>query len=48
MVKEGAVPVSSDVVEHIEQEALNVLDVDWVTPKMRKISLKVRMWQLFP
>lgn len=48
MVKERSVAVSAHVVEHVEQETLNVLDVQRVPAKVRKIPLKVRMWQLFP
>ena len=47
MVKERPVPVPADIVKHVEQETLNVLDVEWVSSKMGEIPLKVRMRQLF-
>ena len=48
MVKECAVPVPADIVEHVKQETLNVLYVEWVPSEMGEIPLKVRMRQLFP
>ena len=48
MMEKGAVPVSPDIIEHVEQEPLDFLDVLGVPPKVGKVLRNVRLGQFLP